>query len=380
VTESEADSAEAGAATGSDIAPGRLVGCPQPPATSYDVALLDLDGVLYVGSDPVPTAAAALAAARKLGMRLGFVTNNASRAPEQVAQRLVTQGVPAAPSDVVTSAQAAARVLAQALAPGSPVLVVGSDALRREVTAIGLTVVDSADPPPAAVVQGYAVDTTYSMLAEAALAVGRGALWVGCNADATIPSRRGLLPGNGALLAVVATTTELQPTIAGKPEVALHAESVQRTGARRPLVVGDRLDTDIRGARRGGSASLLVLTGVAGFTGLLAAAPDDRPDLLAVDLTGLLEPHPEVLARRCDAGWQSTAGGWTATARDAELRLERAGDPAGPAIDVLRVAVVAAWAAADAGSPIRRVEPDPGAATALRELGQEQPAPGPDRR
>jgi len=350
----------------------RLLGCPQPLAAAYDVALLDLDGVLYLGPDPVPTAADALAAARGLGMRLAYVTNNASRSPAQVAERLCKQGVPAQAADVVTSAQAAARVLHERLPPGAAVLVVGTDALRREVAAVGLSVVGSADPQPAAVVQGYDPATTYAALAEATVAVRRGALWVGSNADPTVPSPRGLLPGNGALIAVVATGSGRQPVIAGKPEVALHAESVDRTGAQHPLVVGDRLDTDIRGALRGGSASLLVLTGVTGPAELLTAHPVERPDYLARDLTGLLAAHLAVEPTRAGAGWRVECGGWEALAEDGVLSLRRSGSeqerPDG-SVDALRVVCVAAWAAADAGAPVHRVEPDATGAQALSGLG-----------
>ena len=219
-----------------------------PPATEYDVALLDLDGVVYTGQGAVPQAVPALAQARKAGQRLAFVTNNASRSPSAVAAHLTRLGVPATAEDVVTSAQAAASLIAERVPPGSPVLVAGAMGLRLALRARGLRPVSVAAERPLAVVQGYAPDMSYGLLAEAAMAVRAGALFVGANADLTLPSPRGLQPGNGSMLQVIATSTGVQPIVAGKPEPPLHAEAVARTGARKPLVVGDRLDTDIEGA------------------------------------------------------------------------------------------------------------------------------------
>ncbi len=355
----------------SGAGPGALTGSDGPPATGFDVALTDLDGVVYRGADAVPHAVAALVAARDAGLRFCFVTNNALRPPAAVAGRLRSLGVPTLDTDVVTSAQAAARVLSEKLAPGAPVLVVGGAGLRDAVAERGLVAVDTADDQPAAVVQGYDPDLTYARLAEAALAVRAGALWVASNADRTIPTERGLLPGNGALVAMVAAATGAEPIVAGKPEWALHAESLRRSGARHPLVVGDRLDTDIEAATRAGTASLLVLTGVATPSDVLTAAPAHRPTFLAADLRGLLQPHPSV--RRGDAGGDgggaATCGAWTARVDDGQLSW-RPGDgqpwaPAGsgPAgtgargdddgLNALRAACAAAWAAADRGAPVR---------------------------
>ena len=272
---------------------GRALGSAERPlATEYDVALLDLDGVAYRGSEAVAGAAAALVAARAAGMRLAFVTNNASRTPEVVAAHLTALGVTAAADEVVTSAQAVARILSARLPAGARVLVLGAAGLLREVVDAGFDVVRGADDDPAAVVQGLAPEATYADLTEATLAVARGALWVAANLDSTMPTPRGLVPGNGALVAVVATATGRTPLVAGKPERALHDEAVRRSGAQRPLVVGDRLDTDIAGAVAVGAPSLLVLTGVTTRQDLLAAPLGLRPTYVAPDLSGLLYPQP----------------------------------------------------------------------------------------
>jgi HAD superfamily hydrolase (TIGR01450 family) len=269
-------------------------------------------------------------------MRLAYVTNNASRTPAAVAALLTSLGVPAAAQDVVTSAQAAARLLAERLPAGSPVLVIGGTGLRMALRERGLRPVSTAADKPRAVVQGFAPDVSYSTLAEGGLAVRAGALFVASNADLTIPGRHGIAPGNGSLIQVIATATGVRPLVAGKPEPPLHHESVLRTGAERPLVVGDRLDTDIEGAQRVGADSLLVLTGVTGPAEAILAPPAQRPTYLAEDLAGLLEPHPDVTSQ--DGAF--SCGGWTARL-DGD-RLELTGD--GERIDGLRASCAAAWA------------------------------------
>ena len=310
-------------------------GSAEPLDTAYDVALLDLDGVVYLGGTAIPGAAEALRKADAAGMRLAYVTNNAFRTPAAIAALLTSFGVPATQEDVVTSAQAAARLLAERLPAGAPVLVIGGSGLRMALRERGLRPVSTAIDKPQAVVEGYAPDISYSLLAEGSLAVAAGALFVASNADRTLPSRRGRLPGNGSLLAVIVTATGVQPLVAGKPEPPLHNESVLRTGARHPLVVGDRLDTDIEAAHRVGADSLLVLTGVTGPAEAVLAPPSQRPTYLAEDVAGLLEPHPSITeedgAFSCD-GW---------TARLDGDRLELTGD--GERIDGLRALCAAAW-------------------------------------
>lgn len=306
----------------------------------YDVALLDLDGVVYIGGAAIPGAAQALRKADAAGMRLAYVTNNAFRTPAAVAALLTSLGIPAAAQDVVTSAQAAARLLAERLPAGSPVLVIGGSGLRAALRERGLRPVSTAAEKPRAVVQGFAPDVGYSTLAEGGLAVRAGALFVASNGDLTIPGRSGIAPGNGSLIQVVATATGVRPLVAGKPEPPLHHESVLRTGARNPLVVGDRLDTDIEGARRVGADSLLVLTGVTRPADVVLAPPSRRPTYLAEDLAGLLEPHPAPERSTPEEAGGYGCGGWTAR-RDGD-RLELTGQ--GDRIDGLRALCAAAWA------------------------------------
>jgi HAD superfamily hydrolase (TIGR01450 family) len=321
------------------LSQGSAAGAPrasdEPLCRVYDVALLDLDGVVYIGGKAIPGASQALRKASGEGMRLAYVTNNAFRTPAAVAQILTGLGVAATADDVVTSAQAAARLLADRLPAGAPVLVVGGTGLRIAVRERGLRPVSTAADHPAAVVQGYAPGIDYPLLAEGGLAVAAGALFVGSNGDLTLPGPHGLQPGNGSLLKVISTATGREPLIAGKPEPPLHTESVIRTGARHPLVVGDRLDTDIEAASRVGADSLLVLTGVTGPAEAVLAPPHRRPTYLAEDLSGLVEPQPAVTTET--GGF--ACGGWTA--RGEGDRLELTGG--GSRIDALRALCAAAW-------------------------------------
>jgi HAD superfamily hydrolase (TIGR01450 family) len=305
---------------------------------AYDAALLDLDGVVYVGPTAVPYAAQTLEQARAAGMRLAFVTNNAARTPDAVAAHLTALGIPADVREVATSAQAAARVLIELVPAGSAVLVVGGEGLEAALRARGLRPVRSLDDDPAAVVQGFHPSVGWEQLAEGVFAVRRGLPWVASNTDLTIPTARGIGPGNGTLVEVIRLATGAEPIVAGKPELALHRESADRVGAQRPLVVGDRLDTDIEGAARAATDSLLVLTRVTDPAHQLAAPPAERPTYLAEDLRGLLIAHDPVHTD----GDTARLGGWTAAVRDKRLELTGGGRR----VDGLRVACVAAWAAA----------------------------------
>jgi glycerol-1-phosphatase len=328
-------------------------GSADPLADVYDAALLDLDGVVYLGGSAVPGAADALHRAAGRGMRLAFVTNNASRSPSAIAAQLTGLGVPATAADVVTSAQAAARLLAERLPAGAAVLVVGGMGLRLALRERHLRPVSTAADHPLAVVQGYAPDIGYGLLAEGSMAVRDGAWFVASNSDRTLPSPRGPQPGNGALLQVIEYATGQRPVVAGKPERPLHAEAVRRTGAKRPLVVGDRLDTDIEGAVRGDADSLLVFTGVSRPADALLAPEGQRPTYLAADLDGLTTPHPAVTP--ADGGFR--CGGWTARLDAGAGKLELSGD--GEPMDGLRALCGAAWSGGEVTAEMaaRAVQP-----------------------
>ncbi len=193
----------------------------------YDLLMFDLDGVVYLGTEPVPGAVEAISRLRRRGTAVAYVTNNASRRAAEVSSLLNSLGVPAEPAQVTTSAQAAAVVLAERFAPGSAVLVVGSAALAAEVAAVGLRPVSGAGDSPAAVVQGYGPEVGWALLAEACVAVRAGAFWLATNPDRTLPSPRGPLPGNGALVAAVATALDRAPDlVVGKPAPTLFEQAI----------------------------------------------------------------------------------------------------------------------------------------------------------
>ncbi|OZB50911.1 MAG: HAD family hydrolase [Cellulomonas sp. 14-74-6] len=321
-----------------------LLAAERPLAELFDLALVDLDGVAYRGHERIPWASESLVEARARGMRTLFVTNNASRSPDVVAQQLTELGIPTSGPDVMTAAQAAAQLLATRLAAGAKVLVVGADALRDAVRAQGFEVVSSADEHPDAVAQGFSPDTAWPQLAEAAYAVADGAWYVASNRDLSLPTARGFAPGNGSLVLAVTSATGVTPDSAGKPEPTMYQLAIARAGGVRTLVVGDRLDTDLAGARAGDLPGLHVLTGVSAARDDVLAVPGQRPHYIGADLRALLQPHPAPVP---DDEW------WVcgeAAARVAGGRLELR--PAGDAVDLVRAACAAAWAAADAGLPV----------------------------
>lgn len=261
-----------------------------------DAIVCDLDGVVYRGSEPVPGAPAGLAAARRAGLRLLFLTNNAARTPAQVAEHLRRMGVQASAAEVLTSAQVGAAHLADLLAresagrrpsaPDRPVLAVGGPGVRQALIEAGLDVVVPDDigpqgPDPAvwAVLQGFGPDLRVRDLHEAAYAVTAGAHWVATNTDATLPTARGMAPGNGSLVAAVAHGTGASPVVVGKPHRTAYLMALRRLGlpAHRVLALGDRLDTDIDGALDCGIPAALVLTGVSTRAEAQARPPGRRP-------------------------------------------------------------------------------------------------------
>ncbi|MGH3876763.1 MAG: HAD-IIA family hydrolase [Actinophytocola sp.] len=307
----------------------------------YDAFLFDLDGTVYRGEHAIDGAAEAVEAVR--GRTVRFVTNNASRGPDEVAAHLTEIGIRAASDEVSTSAQAAAAVLAEKVAEKSTVLVVGSPALEREVELVGLTATRTADDDVTAVVQGLSKQTNWQDLAEATVALNRGMLWVACNVDPTLPTERGMLPGNGSFVAALRTATGREPIVAGKPATPLMDQAVRAAHATHALAIGDRLDTDIAGAVAAGLDSLLVFTGVTTPAELLAS--DIKPTYLAADVRAVTE-DPERLAIGEKPGWKIDNG-----------VVSGDGDP----LDLLRALCAVEHRDAKAG--------DDNAAAALRHLG-----------
>ena len=322
-----------------------LAASQEPLVAAYDLVMLDLDGVVYIGDEPVPGAPEHLDRAREAGAHLAFVTNNASRPPEAVAEKLNRMGVTAQTDDVVTSAQAAARMLAERLPAGAAVACLGADGLEQALRAVGLEPVHVADDSALALATGYAPDVRWRDVMRAATRVRDGLPWVASNTDLSLPTPFGTAPGHGVLVRMLEDFSGVTADVAGKPERPLLDETVRRVGGERPLMVGDRLDTDIEGAHRAGVDSLLVLTGVTGLADLVAAAPDLRPTYVSTDLAGLFESHPAP-GRDGDAG---TCGGWRATVDAGTLVVSGSGGPD----DWWRVVADVAWAHLDeTGTPV----------------------------
>lgn len=304
------------------------------PLDGYDAVLLDVDGTVIRGAETVPEAPDVINELRQAGYAVQFVTNNASRTPDEIAEHLTGLGVPTAAADIVTSGQAAGALLANRLPTDAAVLIVGADALAAEVRLVGLTPVTAASEDPVAVVQGHSPRTGWTQLAEACLAIRGGAMWVACNVDRTLPTERGLLPGNGAMVAALQAATDREPTVAGKPARPLLDTAMERAGAQRPLVVGDRLDTDIAGARAAELDSLLVLSGVADAVALLAAPPEHRPSHLGADL--------RVLRGSIEQTRIQARPGWRVDVDDGSLLLHSEGTASDP-LDALRTLCAAWW-------------------------------------
>lgn len=261
----------------------------EPFINAYDAALFDLDGVIYLGPVAVPGAAAGLEALRARGVKIGFVTNNAGRSPQVVVDHLNSLGIECSLTDVVTSAQAIARVMASELPQRAKVYVCGASSLVDEVSAVGLTIVDGHADKPDAVVQGYHPELPWPMLDEAAFCIQGGARWYASNPDPTRPTNLGLIPGAGAQIQAVRLCVDVEPVMAGKPYPPLLNETTRRLGCQRPVFVGDRLDTDIEGAHNVGMDSFLVFTGAHGKQDLVEAPQNQRPSAIGYDLDALLQ-------------------------------------------------------------------------------------------
>lgn len=310
-----------------------------PLLDRYDLMMFDLDGVVYVGSQQIEGVAEIITEVRAAGHGVAFVTNNASRTPDKVAAKLTSMGVPAQAADVVTSAQAAARMLRDRFGAGAPVVLLGAAGLDAALRAEELEPVTVDNPEAVALSTGYSPDAIWRDIMRAAVRVRGGLPWVASNTDSTIPTDYGLAPGHGVLVGMLQRFTGVDPLVAGKPQRPLFDETVRRVGGTRPLMIGDRLDTDIEGAHNAGVDSLLVLTGVSGLAELVAAPPALRPTYISPDLRGLLVPHAAPVLDTSSGAATFTVGGWTGRVETGELVVTGAGEVAG----WWRVAASVAW-------------------------------------
>ncbi len=316
-------------------------------AQEHDCLLLDLDGTVFRGQEPTTGAVETLAAVTS---RTLYVTNNASRSSDEVAQHLRAMGFAAAADDVVTSAQSAAHLLADRLPAGAPVLIVGTESLAAEIENVGLKPVRQWSDDPVAVAQGHSPETAWPDLAEAALAIRGNAFWVAANVDRTLPSERGLLPGNGSMVAALQAATDREPTVAGKPQPRLLTDALSRGDFRNPLVVGDRLDTDIAGANAAGVPSLLVLSGVSTASEAVRAVVGERPNYIAADLRSLYD--------RADGLRVGPNPAWRVEIGEAAVTVHNTGSEPRDSLTVVRATANAVWNSALSGQPFAIVAGD----------------------
>lgn len=326
------------------------------PLEGKAVVLADLDGVVYAGEGAIPYAVESLNTAA-LSMRVGYITNNASRTVSKIATHLQELGLSCSDDDIVSSPQAAIHLLSTVVEPGSTILVVGGEGLIYELKKYGYTVTFNAEDHPAAVVQGFSPDVGWKQLAEATFALnakpsseafggagvgnGPGIPWVATNMDWTIPVARGVAPGNGTLVSAVHTAVGRLPLVAGKPELPIFEEAARRFGItaapETALFIGDRLDTDVVGGNRAGMKTALVLTGIDQAKQLLAAPAGSRPDYILGDLRELSEPYPSIQTHKDGT---VTVRGATVRKEGMELVLVSKGDNK---LDLLRAACQVIW-------------------------------------
>ncbi|MEX3514229.1 MULTISPECIES: HAD-IIA family hydrolase [unclassified Corynebacterium] len=299
---------------------------------SHDSLLLDLDGTVWEGDRPI---GASVDIINACGLPCVYITNNASRSPGAVVDKLVGMGIKADAEHVLTSAQACLKLASEELPAGATVLVIGAESFRQLARQAGFNVVTSADDNPQAVLQGFDPAIGWAELTEAALAIRNGAKFYASNLDTSLPMERGLAVGNGSLVAAVSTATGVEPASAGKPAAAMFTQAVQGIGSKAPLAVGDRLDTDIQGGNAAGVDTFHVLTGVSGPLALIEAEEDQRPNFIGESLQDINLPEAELRP--------GAQGGFHARV-DGEDIILSAGDPGATPVQALRTVLEVAWA------------------------------------
>ena len=312
----------------------------------FETLLLDLDGVIYEGNKAIVDAVDSISSLKSKGVQVGYITNNASRTSETIAEQLRSFGLELNEDDVITSAQAGALLLKEIIPAGSKVLVVGGEGLRSNVLLSGFEIVETSKDSPVAVIQGFDPKVSWNDLAQASFAIQQGAIWVATNQDWTIPREEGLAPGNGTLVSAVHTAVGKLPVVAGKPEKAIFETALLRFGSLSAIYVGDRLDTDVLGANRAGLGSALVMTGVTTRKELLAAKPDSRPSYILGTLKDLLGSYQAPVR---------TKRGYKLGSAEVELLGQKVlvsyGDP--KSLEALKCACLTIW---DSGQPIHTLE------------------------
>ena len=256
---------------------------------SFDCVLLDLDGVVYLGKTPIDKAVKTIKELQAKKVNIAVITNNGSVTSKSVSKWMKDFDLDFKASSIITSSQTLCWYLNEKFAKDSKVLVVGSESLKVSVKEAGYKVVNKADKDPVVVVNGIDGDITQKDLAEMCYAIAKGVPWVSTNGDYTFPTEKGLAPGNGAFNALITSITGKTPLLMGKPEPHMFKQAAEIFGSKNPIVVGDRLDTDIQGANRAGFKSLCVLTGVSDLAQIKHASSSTTPTYVGKDLSALLD-------------------------------------------------------------------------------------------
>lgn len=272
--------------------------------TGYDALLADLDGVIYTENEPIPHATNTI---NKLKIPIAYLTNNASRSPQQIATHLKNIGINQ-PKNIITSVQAAIKILQQHVKPNTKILTIGSEYLKQQITQANFTPINQHNEKPQAIIQGFDPNINWKDLAQIAYATQNNNIpWVATNSDLTIPQKNGLAPGNGSLIATITNTTHKTPLIAGKPKPTLFHIANQQLQTNNPLMVGDRLDTDILGANNANIHTALVLTGVNTAWDALTAPNKQQPTYLIENLQQLTQNYPKIVKKNnkhyCENSW-----------------------------------------------------------------------------
>lgn len=297
----------------------------------HDALLLDLDGTVWEGGRAIDGAVDFI---NSCGLPSVYVTNNASRAPGSVAEKLRGIGLKAETANVLTSAQAAVTLAGVYVPQGAKILVIGADSFRELVKAAGYTVVASADDKPDAVLQGFDPSVDWAQLTEGALAIRQGAKYVASNLDSSLPTERGLAVGNGSLVAAIESATGVGPVSAGKPEPEMFVQAAKLVGAKRPLVVGDRLNTDIAGGNAAAMNTFHVLTGVSHEMELVEASKEYRPNFIGDSLSDMARSAQELAP--------GAQGGFTARVDGLDVLLDN-GDSNATSVQALRTVLEVVW-------------------------------------
>jgi len=263
--------------------------------TNIKHLIIDMDGVLYRGHQPIPGLGEFFTFLRQRSIGYILATNNSTRTPAQYARKLAHMGVTVRQEEILTSAQATAAYLAEQAPPGTPVYVIGQDGLVAAMQERGYIITTHHRQGARFVVVGMDTRVTYDKLKTGTLLIRAGAQFIGTNPDKTFPSEEGIVPGAGSILAALEAATDVKPIVIGKPEPPMFQQALARLGAspQTTAVLGDRLETDILGGQRAGLLTICVLSGVTSQEDL--ARSPIQPDLVFRDIAHLVEEwasHP----------------------------------------------------------------------------------------